>query len=202
MRMCSPHRSGFFELVALGLGLLTASVHASAATGSESFSSEEQSTTGLTRISPAERAELDRQIEREITLAREGDVVAFAKSFTARRTAAQLDAAGLTRLSAEERGQLDFLIARAIARRPATAVLRFQKKESEDIETVRYRAQLHGEVSLTYGTAGRERYFYGGSLTAILDDPNHHLTVAFTYAEYHSKGLRPFVDCEPFGYLP
>ena len=75
MRMCSPHRSGFFELVALGLGLLTASVHASAATGSESFSSEEQSTTGLTRISPAERAELDRQIEREITLAREGGLV-------------------------------------------------------------------------------------------------------------------------------
>lgn len=163
----------------------------------QSLSLAEQNASGLAKLSPVERTALDAQISREITLARQGDVVAFAKSFNTRRTPGQVADAGLAALSPTERAQLDAVIARAIAQRSPTTLARFEKKPGDAVETTTYRPQIHGEVSLTYGTAGGGRSFYGGSLTAILDDPAHHLTVSFTYAEYHGKGLSPFDGCSP-----
>ncbi len=162
-----------------------------------SLSPAEQTASGLAKLSATERAALDAQIARELTLARQGDVVAFAKSFNTRRTSEQMSTAGLTALTSDERAQLDTVIARAVAQRPPTTLRRFDKKTDDAVETTTYRPQIHGEVSLTYGTAGGGRSFYGGSLTAILDDPAHHLTVSFTYAEYHGKGLSPFGCCSP-----
>jgi hypothetical protein len=168
----------------------------------DSLSPTEQTASGIAKLSAGERSALDDQIAREIALARQGDVVAFAKSFNERRTSAQVDAAGLATLSPGERAQLDVLIARAVARRPAADITRFSNKSSsEGVETVTYRPQLHGEVSLTYGMASGGRNFYGGSFTTIYDDPAHNLTVAFTYSEFHGKGLLPSCGGEPAGYL-
>eukprot|EP01034_Spumella_vulgaris_P008328 gene8328-10602_t len=55
----------------------------------------DQTAAGLAKLSPAQLAALDTQIAREITVARQGDVIAFARSFMARRTGDQLTAAGL-----------------------------------------------------------------------------------------------------------
>lgn len=157
----------------------------------------DQAAVGLAKLSPAQLAALDTQIAREITVARQGDVIAFARSFMSRRTGDQLTAAGLAALTPEERTALDTFVARAVAQRPAVVVKTLAAKAKEDdavVETVTYKPQIHGEVSLTYGMASGGRSFYGGSFTAIYDDPQHNFTAAFTYAEYHGKGLLPFGD--------
>lgn len=158
----------------------------------------DQTAAGLAKLSPAQLAALDTQIAREITVARQGDVIAFARSFMSRRTGDQLTAAGLTALTPEERTALDTIVARAVAQRPGVVVKTLAAKAKEDdavVETVTYKPQIHGEVSLTYGMASGGRNFYGGSFTAIYDDPQHNFTAAFTYAEYHGKGLLPYDDC-------
>lgn len=164
-----------------------------------SLSAADQAAIGLTKLSEEQRAALNGQIAVELSLARQGDVVAFAKSFSERRNPGQISATGLSLLSTTERAQLDVLIARAVAQRPAAASYRrpATKPADDAIETVTYRPQLHGEVSLTYGMASGGRNFYGGSFTTIYDDPAHHLTVAFTYSEFHGKGLLPFDGCGP-----
>lgn len=189
---------------ALALGLLTATAHADEPGFSAKLSAADQAAAGLTKLSAEQLAALDTQIAREITAARQGDVVAFSRSFLSRRTADQLASAGLATLTPEERTQLDAVVARAVAQRPTIVIktLAAKAREQEAVETITYKPQIHGEVSLTYGMASGGRNFYGGSFTGIYDDPAHHLTVAFTYAEYHGKGLLPFDDCDRPGRSP
>jgi hypothetical protein len=165
----------------------------------------DRAAAGLAKLSPAQLAALDTQIAREITVARQGDVVAFARSFMARRTGDQLTAAGLVALTPAERTALDTIVARAVAQRPAVVVKTLAAKAKEDdavVETVTYKPQLHGEVSLTYGMASGGRNFYGGAFTTVYDDPQHNFTAAFTYAEFHGKGLLPYDDCVRPGRAP
>lgn len=184
---------------ALALGLLNAvAVRADEPGFTAKLSATDQAATGLTKLSAEQTAALDAQIAREITVARQGDVVAFSRSFMQRRSADQLTAAGLTALTPEERTQLDRVVALAVAQRPAIVVqtLTAKAKAADDaVETITYKPQLHGEVTLTFGTAGGGRNFYGGSFTTVYDDPQRKFSVAFTYAEYHGKGLLPFDDC-------
>ena len=154
---------------------------------------------GLDKLSAAQRAALDTQVDRELAVARQGDVVAFSRSFLQRRPADQTAAAGFAALTPAERTAHDTFVARTVARRPAVIVptLAAKTKTADDtvIETVTYKPRLHGEVTLTVGTAGSGRNFYGGSFTTVYDDPQRNFSVAFTYAEYHGKGLLPFDDC-------
>ncbi len=183
---------------ALALGLLAATARAKDTPGfTTRLGSSERAAAGLVKLSPDQLVALDTQIARELTVARQGDVVAFARSFMSRRSADQSTAAGLPALSPLERTELDRLVARAVAQRPPVIVrsLAAKARDDEAVETVTYKPQIHGEVSLVFGTAGGGRNFYGGSFTAIYDDPQRNLAVAFTYAEYHGKGLLPFDDC-------
>ena len=185
-----------FALV--GLGSPDATARADNTPGfTTRLDSSERAAAGLVKLSPDQLFALDTQIARELTVARQGDVVAFARSFMSRRSADQSTAAGLPALSPLERTELDRLVARAVAQRPPVVIktLAAKAKEDEAVETVTYKPQIHGEVSLVFGTAGGGRNFYGGSFTAIYDDPQRNLAVAFTYAEYHGKGLLPFDDC-------
>ena len=185
-----------FALV--GLGSPDATARADNTPGfTTRLDSSERAAAGLVKLSPDQLVALDTQIARELTVARQGDVVAFARSFMSRRSSDQSTAAGLPALSPLERTELDRLVARAVAQRPPVIVrsLAAKAKEDEAVETVTYKPQIHGEVSLVFGTAGGGRNFYGGSFTAIYDDPQRNLAVAFTYAEYHGKGLFPYDDC-------
>ncbi len=184
---------------ALTLGLLNgAAARADEPGFTAKLSATDLAAAGLAKLSPEQATALDAQIAREIAVARQGDVVAFSRSFMQRRSADQLTAAGLTALTAEERNQLDLVVARAVAQRPAIVVqiLTAKAKAADDaVETITYKPQLHGEVTLTVGTAGGGRNFYGGSFTTVYDDPQRKFSVAFTYAEYHGKGLLPYDDC-------
>jgi hypothetical protein len=169
------------------------------------LASADRTAAGLHQLSAAQLAALDAQVVRELTVARQGDVVAFSRSFLSRRTADQVAAAGLSALMPLERTALDAFVARAVAQRPTpvVATLAAKVKVADNVvETVTYKPRLHGEVTLTVGTAGSGRNFYGGSFTTIYDDPQHHLTAAFTYAEYHGAGLLPFDDCARPGRSP
>jgi hypothetical protein len=160
--------------------------------------SADRTAAGLHRFTIAQLGALDTQVARELTVARQGDVVAFSRSFLSRRTADQVTAAGLAALTPSERTALDTYIARAVAQRPAPVVttLAAKAKVTDNVvETITYKPRLHGEVTLTVGTAGGGRNFYGGSFTTIYDDPQHRLTAAFTYAEYHGNGLLSSEDC-------
>lgn len=186
-----------FSCAILGLSLLSLPLQAEELGFTAKLSPADQTSAGLTKLTPEQLSALDLQIAREITVARQGDVVAFSRSFMQRRTTDQLTAAGLSALSTDERAQLDTFVARAVSQRPPIVIktLAAKAKEQEAVETITYKPQIHGEVSLTYGMASGGRNFYGGSFTGIYEDPARHLTVAFTYAEYHGKGLLPFDDC-------
>ena len=167
--------------------------------------SVDRTAAGLHLLSAAQLDALDAQVARELTVARQGDVVAFSRSFLSRRTADQVAAAGLAALTPPERTALDAFVARAVAQRPApvVATLAAKAKVADNVvETVTYKPRLHGEVTLTVGTAGSGRNFYGGSFTTIYDDPQHRFSAAFTYAEYHGTGLLPFDDCARPGRSP
>jgi len=167
--------------------------------------SADRTAAGLHHLSATQLAALDSQVERELTVARQGDVVAFSRSFLSRRTTDQVAAAGLAGLTPHERTALDSFVARAVAQRPTPVVTTLSTKAKvadKVVETVTYKPRLHGEVTLTVGTAGSGRNFYGGSFTTIYDDPQHHFTAAFTYAEYHGTGLLPFDDCARPGRSP
>ena len=191
---------------ALALGFLVgANARAEDPGFTAKLSATDQAATGLAKLSTEQATALDAQIARELTVARQGDVVAFSRSFMQRRSADQLTAAGLSTLSAAERNQLDRVVALAVAQRPALVVPTLSAKAKADddaVETITYKPQLHGEVTLTYGTAGGGRNFYGGSFTTVYDDPQRKFSVAFTYAEYHGKGLLPYDDCDRFGRGP
>ena len=165
----------------------------------------DRTTAGLQRLSVAQLAALNTQVARELTVARQGDVVAFSRSFLSRRTQDQVAAAGLATLTPSERTALDAFVARAVAQRPSQVVptVAGKTKGTDDaVETVSIKPRLHGEVTLTVGTAGGGRNFYGGALTTLYDDPQHRFTAAFTYAEYHGTGLLPFDDCARPGRSP
>lgn len=202
-----PPLARIFPALLLALALIVATARAGTNPAfSAQLDSADLTAAGLDKLSAAQRSALDTQVERELAVARQGDVIAFSRSFLQRRTADQTAAAGLAALTPAERTVLDAFVARTVARRPAVIVptLTAQAKTADDtvIETVTYKPQLHGEVTLTVGTAGRGRNFYGGSFTTVYDDPQRNFSVAFTYAEYHGKGLLFFDDCDRPGRSP
>ena len=118
------------------------------------LASADRTAAGLHHLSAAQLAALDAQVARELTVARQGDVVAFSRSFLSRRTADQVAAAGLAALTPPERTALDAFVARAVAQRPApvVATLAAKAKAADNVvETVTDKPRLQGEVTLTVG---------------------------------------------------
>lgn len=154
----------------------------------ESLVASEQAASGLSKLTTDQRNELDRQITKELTLAREGDVSGFATTFTQRRTEKQQKEAGLDQLTSDERASLDAVIARtmAIPRRRGTVA---RATAIDTIETVRDRAKVHGEVGMTVGMASGGRSFYGGNMSVVYEDPNSGVTTAVSYSQYRGDGI-------------
>jgi len=163
----------------------------------ETLVASEQASSGLGKLSEAQRKELNRQITRELMLARQGDVKGFATSFTQRRTDAQQKSAGLDLLTTVERSALDSTIARTMAlpSKPGT----FARATAVDsIETTRIRREIHGEVSLTYGMGSGGRSFYGGSMAMSYEDPTSGVTTAIRIGQY--RGDAWLMDgCDDWG---
>jgi len=128
-------------------------------TFSTSLSPEDKAVTGIARLTEAQVASLDQQVQHEIATAHQGNTVAFSTSFTHRRTPQQRLEAGLDHLMTPELAQLDRLVAAALANRtpPAGPLVTTPATTSSSpnsyVETVTPKLEIHGEVSFSYVSA-------------------------------------------------
>ncbi len=163
---------------------------------SQILSPAERVATGFSRLTPPQAKALDALIERDIDSARQGDVVAFAKSFTQRRTAEERQRAGIDQLTDTERAQLDRLVATVLARRPVVPFVpnRFTPAGQDGVTLIKPKPEVHGEVSLFYGAGSGGRSWYGGAFDATVTDPSHKFTLGVGLSEVHSRGGRGCID--------
>lgn len=176
------------------LGLLFAALvaFAPAAFAAESMggftatlSSEQQSAAGLTRLSADEQTVLNTLVAREVSLARQGNVKAFAGTFSSRRKPAECATAGLDRLSPTEIAQLDLLVANAIAAGPAQPTMPRRLKPSDVARNDRL--EIHGEVSVAYGWGGG-REMRAGSVYTEIHDKDTGVTLGLGYSQFSGDG--------------
>jgi len=130
------------------------------------LTTEQQLSTGLTRLSADQQTALNALVAREVSLAHQGNVRAFAGTFVSRRKPAELKAAGLDRLTAEEQDRLNDLVALAIAAGPV-------KPEPRELKpgdvSVTDRLQIHGSIGLAMGWGGGRSFRAGSFFTDIYD---------------------------------
>jgi hypothetical protein len=156
----------------------------------------EQQATGLTHLTADQRATLDNLVQREVRLAAQGNVTAFAGEFSKRRSAPEMAKAGIDKLTPDERSRLDAKVAAVIANRPQTLVAGPSRMGSVYVSTIQPKPEIHGEVSFTYGMASGGRSFYGGSVVVEQSDPSKGYTITVGYSEYRGKGMS---FCRDFG---
>lgn len=150
------------------------------------LSARDQSAAGITKMSADEQSLLNSLVAREVSLARAGNVRGFAGTFIGRRTADERAKAGLDRLMPDEQVRLNSLVAMALAAGPV-------RRESaqylgKDAVSVLNRLQIHGEVSLTFGSSGGGHNFYGSSLFTTITDPETNLTIGIGLEQYKGDG--------------
>lgn len=156
------------------------------------LSSEQQTAAGLTRLSADEQTTLNTLVAREVSLARQGNVKAFAGTFSSRRKPAERAAAGLDRLSVDELEQLDRLVANAIAAGPAQPAMPRRLKPSDVARNDRL--EIHGEVTLAYGWGRGGRDMRAGSLYTEIYDKETGVTLGLGYSQFSGDGWWRYDD--------
>jgi hypothetical protein len=157
------------------------------------LSAGERAAIGAGQLSPAQLARLDGLVDRDIRLARDGEVGGFASTFTQRLTARERSAVGVDRLTAAQVARLDALVARAIATPPPPeAEFAWQPRPAAPasaavVPTKPPGLEVHGDVSLTVG-GGSGGSFYGTALDLLLTDPNGKYTIALGFSTWHGSG--------------
>ncbi len=164
--------------------VVTASAWATSFT--DTLSATERDAAGLQKLEPEQLAALNEHIERELTLARDGNVRAFAGSFSRRRNDDDRARSGLNLLTPVEIALIDAHVAQRMAR-PSFVSWPARKRADGEAETVSNRPEIHGSVSLFYGTGGGGSY-RGGAMTMTYDDPARNLSISVTYSEVHGNG--------------
>ncbi|HEY0947721.1 MAG TPA: hypothetical protein VGD81_20730 [Opitutaceae bacterium] len=154
------------------------------------LTSNEQTAAGLAKLTAGQRAALEAQIVREITLARQGDVVGFSTTFTSRRTADERQAAGLDQLTPGELAQLDTGVARAVAERPSPYDYAYARQPvAATAVSLKRRPEIHGEVSFVYGWGSGDREFYGGSVVTSYYDPESKVGITVGVSQLRGNGF-------------
>jgi len=182
-------------LLMLMLGLSAGIACAETATGfSAQIRPDDRASSGIGHLTIAQVGALDALIQRDIDAAVAGKTVAFAKTFTERRTLEERQQAGIEQLSGSERDRLDVLVASAIANRPGLTYVYAQppaSSPSDHILSDRTSAIVHGEVSLFVGGGSGGRSWYGASVETAITDPSRHFTVIVGASEVKGRGVRP-----------
>ncbi len=146
---------------------------------------------GLNKLTPAQVDALNNAVAHDITLAEQGETVAFANSFSARRTEAQRATLGLNQLSFEQLNHLNDDVAHAIAYRPRLSVTPIGEAPMVNagaVASFKRPWQTHGEVSLTVGGSKRGS-FYGGTAEVDETDPSGNFTLSVAISQFRGKGL-------------
>ena len=159
---------------------------------SESLQSEQSAAMGLSQLSPAQVAVIDALIQKEATLARQGNVRGFAHTFTQRRSEQELASSGLNALTEKQKAALDGLVAERIADQSTSLFLESTKPTAYVALSKDWRPlEVHGSVSLFVGADSRGGSFYGGSMETTVTDRSGHFTLGFGYSQVRGKGLCP-----------
>jgi len=139
-------------------------------------------------------ASLDAQIQREISVARQGDTPAFSASFTHRRTPQQRKDAGLDQLTTPELRRLDELVAAAVATKPAPTGPAITKPYvstppgGDWVEVTPKKLEVHGEVTLAYMWGSGGRSGYGASMATTISDPDRKFVATIVLSQFNFKG--------------
>lgn len=146
---------------------------------------------GLHQLSDSERSAVQRLIEREVRLAREGGVTGFAGTFVSRRRADETRASGLDKLSESERGQLNRFVAQRLAESATPSFIEPRPSSAgEATESIRHRAQWRSIVTLAYGLNSRGGSAWGGAFqTQYVDrDRGFAFGLGYAHARYEGAG--------------
>lgn len=177
--------SRFLALLAAVLGLATASF---AADGGfiATLSDQEQAEAGLVRLTAEQQLKLNTLVGREVSLARQGGVSAFAGTFFSRRKPEERTAAGLDALTPKEIEKLNALVAAAIAAKPVPVTTARRLREAQLKEQRRF--ETHGQVTFVYGRGGGGRDLVGGSIYTELYDRESGVSVGVGVSRYDGTG--------------
>ncbi|HVU34364.1 MAG TPA: hypothetical protein VHE61_13085 [Opitutaceae bacterium] len=177
------------------IGVLMALVLAVAARAevrfSKALSPAQWVAAGYIHLGTPQANALDALIQKDIDSARQGDVPAFAKSFTERRTPEERLRAGIDTLTPSERTVLNELVAAAIAGRPASPAVTAAIAHTPAAQAVKIdkpRMQVHGSVTFVVGAGSHGTSWYGGGFNAYMTDPTHHFTLSVGMSEIRGKG--------------
>lgn len=183
-------------------GLLTGLAAAASAGDEASFSktlaTAEFGDAGLNKLSSDQLAILDALVRiDETTLLRYKPSRQRAAQFSQRLTAEQRASVGLSSLAAEDVAVLDRQVARL--ENPdastATASTSTGKNSATDVPSQKRAPEIHGTISLLYGTGGHGYSAQGGAIDLFYHDPEHHYTISAGYAEFRVKGQFIRRDC-------
>lgn len=160
--------------------------------------------TGVHELSRQEQANLENLIAYEVNAARAGGVNGFARTFSERRTEAELEATGIERLSDEQQERLDQHIAGFIADQPISYVFRGDRvgrggQTRHDRGEFTGRGPLlnvSGSVTLEVG-GGSGGSYYGGSATTVISDPKGRFNAVISFGTM--KGDVPYYYDDYYG---
>lgn len=156
---------------------------------SQRLKAEEQTATGVAKLSDTQRSVLDNLVERELRLAREGNVNGFAGEFTTRRSPPELAKAGVDKLTEAERAQLNAKVAEVLASRPVEPTGLAPVPRAVAARGVAPKPIVHGEISFTYGMASGGRDFYGTSFYVEQTDPVKGYTIGIGVSQFRGDGV-------------
>ena len=207
--MARPHfpRRLSAAILAGCLLVFVPSLPAATAGFATTLSASEQAAAGLTLLSDAERAALDQFVALDLAAMRQDEPGAFIGTFAGRRSDAELKVAGLDRLKPVELTRLNELVAAAIAVHPKPKTR--PRIKDDDVINAAAKPEIHGSLSVTVGTGGRGRNFWGSTLTMDYFDPASGLGLSIGLSNFSGKGFYGFypgyygpgyLSDFPFGY--
>ncbi len=150
---------------------------------------EERTAAGLGRLSAEQLSVLTAQVEKEVRLARQGDVTGFAGTFISRRTEAEKTAAGLGILTTGEKYQLDRLVSRALAARPPQPpVLPGSAQSGVELLKPKSPWETHGFVQLEYGFGSGDSEYKAATVAVAQVNTKTGTVLEFAYTVAEATG--------------
>jgi hypothetical protein len=208
MTLPYPHLRFLRAGLACAVFALASVAHAADIRFVAGLSAEESAAIGVSRLTPAQAAALDRLVSHDATLAQQGGVTAFATPFVERHTPAERTAAGIVLLSDGERAALNSLVARSIALGPPPDQAYVYSPPAkptpapappETLVSAPLHAELHGDVTLTVGGGSHGSSFFGTALDLNLTDPSGRFTIGAGFESYRGKGFPLLGPWAPYG---
>jgi len=174
---------------ALAGALFFAAAALSAATGGffATLSADQQSAAGLTALSTEERTLLDELVGMELAVVRQNGPGEITGTFLSRRTETELRFAGLERLTLTQKARLNEYVGAALASHPKPRER--PRLKDDDVINPASKPQIHGSLSLSVGSGGGGRNFWGSSLWLDYFDPATGLGLSVGLSNFSGKGF-------------